>query len=1103
MENSYSSSREPRTQKFAAVPEVVLPFRMHPQTDPDHSITSVEYFARSRGKTVIFALLTLLTGGFMALFAWWMLRLRVWMLYVKVNPKDATRLVIKTLYDEEEVPVHLTPEGNLRFYFRFMPFYIEDNTIAPFFFDSSLPYSTLLSKAPLTDVDAVIHKAQFGACQIIVPIKSIPILLIQEIMHPFFVFQIFSCILWFVEEYTWYAIAIVIINAISLTTNLVSTRANLRKIAGMVYSRGTVKVLRGPDNQVKEIDQADLVPGDLMFIGNQKHMSCDAILLSGNCVMEEGMLTGESVPVMKDSLPNIDHCYDIEKDKRFSLYEGTKVIQTRGPHGEALALVVRTGYQTLKGKLVRTILYPKPTKFKFYRDSMLFILALGITSIIGFIIVVPSFVKQGNDASEIVIRSLDLVTISIPPALPTAMVAGISFALYRLSKQGIFCIAPHRINAAGKISTMIFDKTGTLTEDGMDFIGVLQGPDFSELNLKPTNKIQENMASCHSLAVIEGVVRGETQDLRIYEATGAELVANEYDPSANTKIRLKASDNSMEQTGTNTPLELEVLKIFYFTSELKRMGVLVKSQDLSELHLKGAPEVIKPLCRAETVPSNFEALLAMYTQQGFRVLASACRSLDDPLEINKLELSHIETELTFLGFIILQNKLKAMTIPTLSILREADIVVKMATGDNVLTGVAVGKECSLIRDDFDLYVCELDNGQPAIASYLQDEISSAKSKPRAQEIPWRNRPGFVIKSGVKQPVFAIAMTGEFFAKAVSDDSKELVDDLILNGCVFARMAPEHKSLLIEQLQARNKLVGMCGDGANDCGALKTADIGISLCEAEASIAAPFTSKIADISCIPIVLREGRCSLAISLQEFKFMALYSMCQFVSVLILYWYGINLTDIQFLIEDLFIVLPLAIFLGYTGPRQELSKARPVGCLISVSVLLSVVVQTSLIVITQAISLEMCKHRSFYHEVDIEDEPDDALVSDLYYKWENSAVFVVGIFQLVGLNYLLSISKPFKRPPYTNLMLTGWVILWTAIVLWLMIWPIDLLRWIFVVKPFPGDFRGYMLALCFAYFIVAYVFERFVVPWLHNFHKGWKRGRKYGAFSGSVSIS
>lgn len=78
---------------------------------------------------------------------------------------------------------------------------------------------------------------------------------------------------------------------------------------------------------------------------------------------------------------------------------------------------------------------------------------------------------------------------------------------------------------------------------------------------------------------------------------------------------------------------------------------------------------------------------------------------------------------------------------------------------------------------------------------------------------------------------------------------------------------------------------MCGDGANDCSALSTAHVGISLSDAEASVAAPFTSKIADISCVPKLIREGRCALVTSFGIFKYMALYSMVQFASVLILY--------------------------------------------------------------------------------------------------------------------------------------------------------------------------------------------------------------------------
>lgn len=126
------------------------------------------------------------------------------------------------------------------------------------------------------------------------------------------------------------------------------------------------------------------------------------------------------------------------------------------------------------------------------------------------------------------------------------------------------------------------------------------------------------------------------------------------------------------------------------------------------------------------------------------------------------------------------------------------------------------------------------------------------------------------------------------------------------------MSPDEKHELVEKLQSIDYCCGFCGDGANDCGALKAADVGISLSDAEASVAAPFTSRQFDISCVPKLIRyvcsvpmtrrpnltfnsEGRAALVTSFCCFKFMSLYSAIQFSSVSFLYTSGSNLGDFQ----------------------------------------------------------------------------------------------------------------------------------------------------------------------------------------------------------------
>lgn len=130
-------------------------------------------------------------------------------------------------------------------------------------------------------------------------------------------------------------------------------------------------------------------------------------------------------------------------------------------------MVTNTGFLTTKGSLVRDILYPKDIKFKFYDDGMKFVAIMASIAVLGFCCICPVLIINGADPRTFIDRSLNLLVIAVPPALPAAMSCGMVFAIARLRSSKIFCISPPRVNVAGSVTTFVFDKTGTLTEDGL------------------------------------------------------------------------------------------------------------------------------------------------------------------------------------------------------------------------------------------------------------------------------------------------------------------------------------------------------------------------------------------------------------------------------------------------------------------------------------------------------------------------------------------------------------------------------------------------------------------------------------------------------------
>ena len=860
----------------------------------------------------------------------------------------------------------------------------------------------------------------FGLNAIDIQQRSVPQLLLDEAFHPFYVFQIASLILWSMDQYYYYATCIFLISVVSITTTLLETKATMKRLSEISRYECDVKVLR--NGFWRSVPSSDLVPGDIYEVSDPSigQFPCDSLLLSGDCIVNESMLTGESVPVSK--IPASDETLDLLNLSastihaivaRHFLFSGTKIIRARRPQDSyddqavALGLVLRTGFNTTKGALVRSMLFPKPSGFKFYRDSFRYISVMAGIAGVGFIASFINFIRLNLAWHLIIVRALDLITIVVPPALPATLTIGTNFALSRLKKKSIFCISPQRVNVGGKLDIVCFDKTGTLTEDGLDVLGlrIVHNPSmrFTDLysesaTVLPGTAYERDpsmsygihkaalytMATCHSLRVVDGVLVGDPLDVKMFEFTGWSFEEGEQKNAEIEEDRKSLTpsiarppagmeydvDDAYEEN-PRPPLELGVFKSFEFVSDLRRASVIVRQfgSPGGEIYVKGAPECMKQICKPESFPQDYEELLSFYTHRGFRVIACATKHIPkfNWVKVQKMQRSEAESELTFCGFIIFENKLKQITTEILDELNGAGIRNVMCTGDNILTAISVARECHLIDRTAHCFVPHFIDGDSTDpkallswtsvdnAMYELDNKTLMPLPPPAESdasLPYDI-------SNIRN--YSLAVSGDVFRWIVEYASEDLMHRMLAYGQVFARMSPDEKHELVEKFQSIDYCCGFCGDGANDCGALKAADVGISLSEAEASVAAPFTSRIFDISCVPEVIREGRAALVTSFCCFKYMSLYSAIQFISVSFLYASASNLGDFQFLFIDLLLILPIAIFMGWTGAFPVLNSKKPTASLVSRKVLTPLLGQIAICLLIQLIGFEVVQQQQW----------------------------------------------------------------------------------------------------------------------------------------------
>lgn len=518
--------------------------------------------------------------------------------------------------------------------------------------------------------------------------------------------------------------------------------------------------------------------------------------------------------------------YNSKEHAKHTLFCGTRVIQTRYYNNlKVRAIVIRTGYQTVKGELVRSIMFPKPVDFKLNRHIQNFVTFLSCLAVIGFFYTLVLKTYRGVNWSDILIKSLDLITIVVPPALPAAMTIGTVYAQARLRKSGIYCISPRSINLSGCINCFCFDKTGTLTEDDLSFSEVVPCNKYLKQFDNPIHEPAKNLeygpllinlASCHSLTWIEGKLVGDPLDLKMFESTGWVLEEPEVNDSSKYDLLGPSVVRPLEDFQNK---EVGIIRQFTFSSSLQRMSVVVRQINGTqfELYCKGSPEMIASLCDSSSLPSDFSSTLQFYTEKGYRVLGLAYRPLTS-LNYHKVQRASredLEKNLTFLGLLVMGNMLKPETTEIIQILTKANIRCVMVTGDNMLTALSVARECSMIQPWHTVKLVEIDTQSPPSENSIPKIIFKSANRSHQAIDPVNLK----MNSYEDPNRTHIAITGKTF-QIIREHYPTLLKQIAVRGTVFSRMSPEQKQYLIELLQEIGYYVAMCGDGANDCGALK-------------------------------------------------------------------------------------------------------------------------------------------------------------------------------------------------------------------------------------------------------------------------------------------
>ena len=684
-----------------------------------------------------------------------------------------------------------------------------------------------MEKRGLTEKEAKRKLEQYGSNEIKESLVISPIkILLRQIKKNYIIYLLFiAAILSFVVGKSITAYTILAVIFILIFTGFIQeykAETAIKSLRGMLMPVSIV--IR--DGKEKEILSKDIVPGDIILLRNGEKIPADCIVIEEKeLLINESILTGESKEVEKIAAKS-----EKEYSEKNTLYMGSFIV-----NGKCLAKVIHTGMNTKFGSIASMISTAEkelPLQNKVNKISKyMAIVAIVFSVLTGLFMIIVSPPSE-NLLIDALILMIALTVSAFPEAFPVVLITALAKGVYKMAQQNAIVNRMSIIETLGETTVICSDKTGTITKGEMtvskiyadnhliDITGAgYEGKGEFVLYNKKINPIKDEILSF----LIKGSVI--CNDARI-ERTGEDNLYNIHGTPTEASLLIMAAKAGIYAED----LDLKKIEEIPFDSKRKMMSVLCKLEKENYVFSKGAPEMLLKNCKkiqkgwglSNLTEREKRRILEMnkeLTSGSLRTIAIAYK------KVTSFSKDHFEEELIFLGLVGMEDPPREEIKESILLCMRAGIKVKMITGDNRETALAISKRIGL--------------------------------------------KGRIIE-------------GQDLDKMTEHELSKIVSEIV----VFARVKPEHKLMIVKALKLNGEIVTMTGDGVNDAPALKEAHIGVAMGKNGTDVSrevADLTLKDDNFATIVMAIREGR---TIFKNIRKFISYQLSCNYAELMILFF-------------------------------------------------------------------------------------------------------------------------------------------------------------------------------------------------------------------------